>query len=195
MLTLRFNLLYLQDYYDQLMVTDCNNNTIEAGESNDLIEKMGLTFAKFDSNRGVMLHIEDTGKITFSTKGLDFAGEHNVKFTYDNLSCTVKVLTKGRENEKRILKVMIDIYQRKHPQESKMCENLYKYACLRIDKCPFMETKTFCSGCKVHCYQKEYRSQVKKVMRFSGKYMLFYHPLLTIKHGWLSLKERRRKNV
>ncbi len=70
---------------------------------------------------------------------------------------------------------MIDIYQRKHPQESKMCENLYKYACLRIDKCPFMETKTFCSGCKVHCYQKEYRSQVKKVMRFSGKYMLFYH--------------------
>ena len=100
-----------------------------------------------------------------------------------------------RENEKRILKVMIDIYQRKHPQESKMCENLYKYACLRIDKCPFMETKTFCSGCKVHCYQKDYRSQVKKVMRFSGKYMLFYHPLLTIKHGWLSLKERRRKNV
>ena len=44
-----------------------------------------------------------------------------------------------RENEKRILKVMIDIYQRKHPQESKMCEDLYKYACLRIDKCPFME--------------------------------------------------------
>ena len=45
-----------------------------------------------------------------------------------------------RENEKRILKVMIDIYQRKHSQESKMCEDLYKYACLRIDKCPFMET-------------------------------------------------------
>ena len=50
-----------------------------------------------------------------------------------------------RENEKRILKVMIDIYQRKHPQESNMCEDLYKYACLRIDKCPFMETKTFCT--------------------------------------------------
>ena len=90
---------------------------------------------------------------------------------------------------------MIDIYQRKHPQESKMCEDLYKYACLRIDQCPFMETKTFCSGCKVHCYQKEYRGQVKAVMRFSGKYMLFYHPILTIKHGWLSLKERKRKDV
>ncbi len=90
------------DNYDQLMVTDCNNNTIEKGESNDLIEKMGLTFAKFDSNRGVMLPIEDTGKIIFSTKGLDFAGEHNVKFTYDNLSCTVNVLTKGRENENKV---------------------------------------------------------------------------------------------
>ena len=90
------------DNYDQLMVTDCNNNTIEEGESNDLIAKMGLTFAKFDSNRGVMLPIEDTSKITFSTKGLDFAGEHNVKFTYDNLSCTVNVLTKGRENETKV---------------------------------------------------------------------------------------------
>lgn len=104
-------------------------------------------------------------------------------------------LDQKRENEKRILKVMVDIYQRKHPQESKMCEDLYKYACLRIDQCPFMETKTFCSGCKVHCYQKEYRGQVKAVMRFSGKYMLFYHPILTIKHGWLSLKERKRKDV
>lgn len=56
---------------------------------------------------------------------------------------------------------MIDIYQRKHPQESKMCEDLYKYACLRIDKCPFMETKTFCSGCKVHCYQKNIEAKLK----------------------------------
>lgn len=90
------------DNYDQLMVTDCNNNTIEEGELNDLIAKMGLKFAKIDSNRGVMLPIEDTGKITFSTKGLDFAGEHNVKFTYDKLSCTVRVLTKGRENETKV---------------------------------------------------------------------------------------------
>ena len=52
-------------------------------------------------------------------------------------------LDQKSENEKRILKVMVDIYQRKHPQESKMCEDLYKYACLRIDQCPFMETKTF----------------------------------------------------
>ena len=67
-----------------------------------------------------------------------------------------------RENEKRILKVMIDIYQRKHPQESKMCEDLYKYACLRIDKCPFMETKTFCSGCKFIAIKKNIEAKLKK---------------------------------
>ncbi len=104
-----------------------------------------------------------------------------------------------REREKQVVSKMIDLYcHKKHKTKGEICADckaLKDYAQLRSSKCPFMETKTFCSGCKVHCYQKEYRSQVKKVMRFSGKYMLFYHPLLTIKHGWLSLKERRRKNV
>ena len=69
-------------------------------------------------------------------------------------------------------------------------------ASLIIESRPFMETKTFCSGCKVHCYQKEYRSQVKKVMRFSGKYMLFYH-IYWIKIGVESIRHlliKRRKN-
>ena len=103
-----------------------------------------------------------------------------------------------RQKEKDTVVLMIEIYCKKHHKSKHLCQEcqqLKDYAFTRSDKCPFMETKTFCSGCKVHCYQKEYRSQVKKVMRFSGKYMLFYHPLLTIKHGWLSLKERRRKNV
>ena len=55
---------------------------------------------------------------------------------------------------------MIDIYQRKHPQESKMCEDLYKYACLRIDKCPFMKLK-LCSGCQSSLPIKRISSQVK----------------------------------
>ena len=97
-----------------------------------------------------------------------------------------------RENEKRILKVMIDIYQRKHPQESKMCENLYKYACLRIDKCPFMETKTFCSNCKVHCYRSDMQQKIREVMAYSGPRMLFYHPVMAIKHVIETQKEKRR---
>ena len=97
-----------------------------------------------------------------------------------------------RENEKRILKVMIDIYQRKHPQESKMCEDLYKYACLRIDKCPFMETKTFCSNCKVHCYRPDMQQKIREVMAYSGPRMLFYHPVMAIKHVIETQKEKRR---
>ena len=104
---------------------------------------------------------------------------------------------KKRDREQRVVEEMILLYCRAHHHDAPCarCQEVIDYGRMRTRKCPFMETKTFCSGCKVHCYQKEYRSQVKKVMRFSGKYMLFYHPLLTIKHGWLSLKERRRKNV
>ena len=45
-----------------------------------------------------------------------------------------------------------------------------------------METKTFCSSCKVHCYRKEQRDKIKEVMRFSGPYMLLYHPLMALRH-------------
>ena len=29
-----------------------------------------------------------------------------------------------------------------------------------------METKTFCSNCRVHCYRSEMREEIRKVMRF-----------------------------
>ena len=67
-----------------------------------------------------------------------------------------------RENEKRILKVMIDIYQRKHPQESKMCEDLYKYACLRIDKCPLWKLKLFVVDVKFIVIKKNIEAKLKK---------------------------------
>ena len=37
-----------------------------------------------------------------------------------------------------------------------------------------METKTFCSNCKVHCYKPEMRKKIRAVMRFSGPRMIFY---------------------
>ena len=57
------------------------------------------------------------------------------------------------------------------------------YAMDKINKCPMMKTKTFCSQCKIHCYQKEKQQQIKKVMRYSGPRMIFYHPILAIKHA------------
>ena len=36
-----------------------------------------------------------------------------------------------------------------------------------------METKTFCSNCRAHCYRLEMREEIRKVMRFSGPRMIF----------------------
>ena len=62
----------------------------------------------------------------------------------------------------------------------------------RIHKCPFMETKTFCSACKVHCYKPEMREKIRAVMRFSGPRMLLYHPILAIWHLICSMREKRK---
>ena len=50
------------------------------------------------------------------------------------------------------------------------------------EKCPHMETKTFCSCCKTHCYKPDMKQKIKEVMRYSGPRMLFHHPVLAVKH-------------
>ncbi len=52
----------------------------------------------------------------------------------------------------------------------------------RSDRCPFMENKTFCSNCKIHCYKPEMREEIRKVMRFSGPRMILHHPIMVIRH-------------
>lgn len=91
-----------------------------------------------------------------------------------------------RKQEQQVVSLMIKIYcHKKHGVKDGLCDKcqtLNDYAKLRSDLCPFMESKTFCASCKVHCYQNEMREQIKEVMRFSGKWMIIYHPYLTIKH-------------
>lgn len=101
-------------------------------------------------------------------------------------------LDKKRENEKKVVGKMIDIYSRSHQEEFLKCIELKEYAYKRIDCCPFMESKTFCSSCKVHCYQNEMRQQIKKVMRYSGPRMLLYHPILTLSHTLEDLRRKRK---
>ena len=55
-----------------------------------------------------------------------------------------------------------------------------------------METKTFCSNCKVHCYKPEMREKIRDVMRFSGPRMLFVHPVAAIRHVMETNREKRR---
>lgn len=105
------------------------------------------------------------------------------------------ILTK-REREKATVSEMIALYCRKqHKVKNGLCPEcteLNEYARLRSDKCPFMETKTFCSNCKVHCYKPEMRKKIRQVMRFSGPRMIFTHPVMAIRHVIESKREKRR---
>lgn len=92
---------------------------------------------------------------------------------------------------------MIALYCRKqhHTGRNELCDEckaLSDYAVMRSDKCPFMETKTFCSNCKVHCYKPEMREKIRKVMRFSGPRMIFHHPIAAMRHVIETKKEKKR---
>ena len=100
-----------------------------------------------------------------------------------------------REREKETVSLMIRLYCRKKHGGKELCPacaELDAYARLRSDKCPFMETKTFCSNCKVHCYKKDMREKIREVMRFSGPRMIFHHPVMAIRHVIETKKEKRR---
>lgn len=100
-----------------------------------------------------------------------------------------------REREKETVSLMIAIYCRKKHGGKSLCPDcaaLETYARQRSDKCPFMETKTFCSNCKVHCYRKDMREKIREVMRFAGPRMIFHHPVMAIRHVIETKKEKKR---
>ena len=101
-----------------------------------------------------------------------------------------------REREKRTVSLMIRTYCRgRHGTRQGLCpecQALQEYALLRADLCPFIETKTFCSNCRVHCYKPAMREKIRAVMRYSGPRMLFSHPGLGVRHGIESIREKKR---
>lgn len=100
-----------------------------------------------------------------------------------------------REREKQLVSQMIILYCKKQHGGKYLCSDcaaLDAYARQRSDRCPFMETKTFCSNCKVHCYKPKMREKIRAVMRFSGPWMLFHHPVIAIRHMIETKKEKRR---
>ena len=105
---------------------------------------------------------------------------------------------KKREKEKQVVSEMIALYCRKNHHSEKgtlcpECQALEAYAHKRSDHCPFMENKTFCANCTVHCYAPQMREQICTVMRFSGPRMLFYHPGMAIWHVITSAQEKRKR--
>ena len=102
-----------------------------------------------------------------------------------------------REREKRMVAQMIALYcRKKHHTRGDLCPQcaaLDAYAKMRADKCPFMETKTFCSNCRVHCYSPDMRAKIREVMRFAGPRMILHHPVAAIRHVVETKKEQRRR--
>ncbi len=104
-------------------------------------------------------------------------------------------ISRKRSQEKEMVTKMIQIYcHGRHHTKNAMCsecQELSDYANMRSNKCPFMETKTFCSNCKVHCYKTDMRNKIKEVMRYAGPRMIFHHPVAAIRHLVLTKKEKR----
>lgn len=110
---------------------------------------------------------------------------------------TKESVKEKRRREEALLSEMISLYCRKrHGSRGELCgecRELAAYAHERIEKCPFTQTKTFCSACPVHCYRRQMREKIKEVMRFSGPRMLLIHPLWALKHAAVTLREKRKQ--
>ncbi len=87
--------------------------------------------------------------------------------------------------EKRIMMCMIKVYCTKNHHQKQLCgecQELQDYALKRLEHCRYGERKSFCNQCPTHCYQKLRKEQIKRVMRFSGPRMIFYHPVIAFRH-------------
>ena len=92
------------------------------------------------------------------------------------------------DREKKTIKLMIYIYcRKKHGMKDGQlcdeCQELLEYANKRLSYCKFGENKSTCSRCPIHCYKKDMKEKVKKVMKFSGPRLIIYNPVELMKHA------------
>ncbi|MEI7087233.1 nitrous oxide-stimulated promoter family protein [Pectobacterium versatile] len=95
-----------------------------------------------------------------------------------------KPLGKYRQREIRTVGLMIELYEKHHPEtdDNAQYKDLFNYAIKRLERCQFGEDKPACKHCPIHCYQPARREAIKAIMRWSGPRMLLRHPILAIRH-------------
>ncbi len=95
-------------------------------------------------------------------------------------------MSKALFREALIVEKMVHIYCRDSRHWEKgicdSCASILNYAKAKLSKCVYRENKPACRRCAVHCYEKEKRELIIRIMRHSGRRMLFAHPLLAIRH-------------
>ncbi|MGL4852332.1 MAG: nitrous oxide-stimulated promoter family protein [Phocaeicola sp.] len=94
-------------------------------------------------------------------------------------------MSKQKAGDKRMVSIMIERYCTDHHQPKGLCETcaaLERYAHQRIERCPLGEKKTVCQKCTIHCYSPQKREEIRTIMRYSGRRILFRHPIASIRH-------------
>ena len=89
------------------------------------------------------------------------------------------------EKGKDIVTFMIEYYCIKNHNKVEICKScmdLIEYAHAKLSSCPFGEKKESCIRCKIHCYSKGKREQIRKAMSYVGPRMIFLMPLQYVKH-------------
>lgn len=100
-------------------------------------------------------------------------------------------------SEKESVEWVIRFYCRKKHKQKELCgecQELLDYAYRRLERCPYMENKHFCSNCPTHCYKKDMRERIREVMRFTGPRLLWYRPNIAIKHMIETFKKKGAKD-
>ncbi len=81
---------------------------------------------------------------------------------------------------------MIEMYCRAHHESDAplcdQCTELKGYVTRRLVNCTYAGEKPTCAKCPVHCYNPARRTEIIKVMRFSGPRMVLSHPYLAFRH-------------
>ena len=100
---------------------------------------------------------------------------------------TKKSELSGRlQKEYKTIQAMVRIFCNDHHHPEKEicdeCSELTRYAKEKLSKCPFRENKSTCGKCTIHCYKKDMKKRVVKVMRYSGPRMVWKHPVMAFQH-------------
>ena len=97
------------------------------------------------------------------------------------------------EQEKKTVRQMIEIccHGKMHTPSTNSgsgkglceeCSTLLDYAYTRLDHCKFGEKKPTCKKCPIHCYKPDMKKKMREAMRYAGPRMMWYHPIVAIRH-------------
>lgn len=111
------------------------------------------------------------------------------------------------DEEKLVVEQMVHLYCQKLEGHAELCPNckkLLEYAFSRLDRCRYGVNKPTCKQCPIHCYRPKMRERIRTLMRWSGPWMILYHPLTPsgicyekkrIKQHLNNIRKNRSKNL